>query len=527
MEITLPSSYSLNEVEGERCPIPLIAESSTDGILQFKQLCSMLRVKVKDIPATTTSLTFRFYCGSQYVNINGNLSLRGSSGQSYLEITSLSNSASSLNKIAVTMPDNNVWRDELDINLPLPTGAYISDNTKGYESIEVIAEADSPADVLRIKCKITDGLWRPARCGARKMTAPLPVFTVRYAGTDYKIVFAPGNLQWQYKNGSTSLQHEVKTVSGITVSQDLTAAESYNGGMFFFANSQYGIMGNANLPARRSTKGEGTLEQKLSSFDSPNHRIDLFVFACSGYRGKISDDNPATNNYVYKPFAVCDGYHWASNGYYGNRDHKLSSSSYLNWGYYNDIAIDQSLTSSYGVGMWDLLDASEWYYLLDDRPGAKQKRGFGTIFNTRGLILLPDNWTWTPSNDQYAFVPFENSTPHYDTNHPEANDNPPTSIVWKDYSAVWSEMQAAGAVFLPAAGSIDPSTNNVVNAGSAGYYWTASAIKEDGESSQYKKAYCFNFGEETSGSTTVRHWRMDRSERHWCRSVRLIRRVKK
>ena len=532
ISFTLPTSYPLEKVAGERCPTPMAAEGAMDGTLQFKQICSMLRVKVKDIPATTTSLQFRFTCGSEYIGVTGNFLMTATQAgeQSAIALSNSSfrsDASSGRHIITVTMDGNNVWRDELDINLPVPIGANISDNTKGYESLQVTTLANSAADILSVKCKIKDGgLWRPARRGARKMTAPLPVFSVKGNGYNYKIIFAPGNLQWQYMNGSASLRHNVHEVSDNPANPVVTAAACYNGGMFFFAQTQYGIMGDKNYPANRSTKGTRKLEKRLEVFNNGLTRIDLFVFASSGFRMQSSSEN---NNYVYKPFAVCDGTHWATNGYYGYRDYNLTSASYYNWGFYNDIAVDQSYTSSYGTGVWDILNASEWYHLLNDRPGAKQKRGFGTISGRKGLILLPDNWTWTPSDDQYAFVPFENNLRYYDSRYaddPTHYDNPPAEFVWKDYTAVWSEMQAAGAVFLPAGGSINPSTNTVVDVGESGYYWTGSAIEENGE---YTKASCLNFGVEYNLSKQAYegHWRMDRSERHWCRSIRLIRRVMK
>lgn len=534
ISFTLPTSYPLEKVAGERCPTPMAAEGAMDGTLQFKQICSMLRVKVKDIPATTTSLQFRFTCGSEYIGVTGNFLMTATQAgeQSAIALSNSSfrsDASSGRHIITVTMDGNNVWRDELDINLPVPIGANISDNTKGYESLQVTTLANSVADILSVKCKIKDGgLWRPARRGARKMTAPLPVFTVKYAGEISKIIFAPGNLQWQYRNGTSELRHDVYAVNNNPATTNLTAPMCYNGGMFFFAQTQYGIMGKLNNPDNRSNRGTESLSRKLKVFNSAANRIDLFVFASSGYRIN-SDSNPETNNYVYKPFAVCDGIHWVTNGYYGNKGNNLTSRSYFNWGFYNDIALGQSYTSSYGTGVWDLLDAAEWYYLLNDRPGAKQKRGFGTIFGRKGLILLPDNWTWTPSDEQYAFVPFENNMRYYDSRYsgdPTHNDNPPAEFVWKNYSAVWGEMQAAGAVFLPAGGSINPSTNAVVDDGESGYYWTASAIEENGE---YYKAYCLNFGVEYNAAKDAYegHWRMDRSQRHWCRSIRLIHRVMK
>lgn len=65
--------------------------------------------------------------------------------------------------------------------------------------------------------------------------------------------------------------------------------------------------------------------------------------------------------------------------------------------------------------------------------------------------------------------------------------------VWKsDYrettSPKWSEMEAAGAVFLPGAGSRDDTDNNPGHVDNQWYYWTSSW---DGDYNY--KAYMLNF----------------------------------
>lgn len=89
---------------------------------------------------------------------------------------------------------------------------------------------------------------------------------------------------------------------------------------------------------------------------------------------------------------------------------------------------------------WRTLTCAEWRYLLLNRNGAASKVGTGRIDGVGGLVILPDWWT-LPSGCTF--------TPGYDP--------------WDRYGRLWwsknrytltqwEAMEAAGAVFLPAAG---------------------------------------------------------------------------
>ncbi len=77
----------------------------------------------------------------------------------------------------------------------------------------------------------------------------------------------------------------------------------------------------------------------------------------------------------------------------------------------------------------------EWDYLLNTRADAASKRGTGNIDGVGGLIILPDSWTLPSGCPQF---------------------NPGLASSYRDWSrnsytsAQWSQMEDAGAVFLPA-----------------------------------------------------------------------------
>ena len=135
---------------------------------------------------------------------------------------------------------------------------------------------------------------------------------------------------------------------------------------------------------------------------------DLFGYGTSGCNG-------------YQPYSTST-YSWS----YPNGN--LMGTS--DWGY-NAIVNGGNQT-----GKWRTLSNAEWRYIFLYRTNASSKYGFGVVQNVnngndvKGVILLPDEWTspglsFTPGNTNWANV----------------------------YTAdEWAQMEAAGAVFLPAAG---------------------------------------------------------------------------
>ena len=110
---------------------------------------------------------------------------------------------------------------------------------------------------------------------------------------------------------------------------------------------------------------------------------------------------------------------------------------------------------------WRTLSTAEWQYLFNygdytsDVRNGKYKTGVTVCSKANCVVLLPDNWDETViSLTDFAALNTcdENSTPK------------------------WSEMQAAGAVCLPAAGDRDGS--HVIHVGVYGFYWSSTAYGE-------------------------------------------------
>ena len=108
-------------------------------------------------------------------------------------------------------------------------------------------------------------------------------------------------------------------------------------------------------------------------------------------------------------------------------------STFVDWG--NHAISNGGNTAN----QWRTLSESEWTYLVSTRPNASSKRGRATINGMYCFVLLPDVWV-LPSGLSFT---------------PDANN-------WTNVYTVeeWAQMEAAGAVCFPAAGSRAGGTNN-------------------------------------------------------------------
>lgn len=124
------------------------------------------------------------------------------------------------------------------------------------------------------------------------------------------------------------------------------------------------------------------------------------------------------------------------------------------------------------AGVWYPLSADEWNFLFLFRDKATDKFGFATVDGVKGLMILPDNWQ-LPS--ECSFRP-ASSTMTYSDGVFTPQELPADIYVLNTYYSTdqsWQKMEAAGAVFLPAAGG--RSKLDCVKLGEAGFYWSCSS----------------------------------------------------
>ena len=180
LDVTLPSSYTLAEVNGTKTPCPMIATNATGSGWTFKQLCGLLRLTVNNIPASAKRLEIDF----NGKKVQGAFSIASdvTPGASTI-VTSATDGTDDI--ITITDLGLSSWTDGMVLNLPLPTGEYAKVTVTAYSSSDIA--------ILTITRPFKDsGNYTAARAKGRKLTASLPVFSV---SASKKVTFAPGNLQ--------------------------------------------------------------------------------------------------------------------------------------------------------------------------------------------------------------------------------------------------------------------------------------------------------------------------------------------
>ena len=190
-----------------------------------------------------------------------------------------------------------------------------------------------------------------------------------------------------------------------------------------------------------------TLNQDVGTNYSSQNVVSLFGYATSGYNhGSI----------CYQPYSTANT---EENYYpYGSSDYSVnlySSTGKADWGY-NAISNGGNTENS----GWRTLTNDEWVYLFNASGGGSGRSDLyrfagGTIHGVLGLIIFPDGFDPTATG---VSITGANTTEGLDF------------TVYSD--ADWDKMEAAGCVFLPAAGYRFPTSVNKV--GEQGQYWSST-----------------------------------------------------
>lgn len=183
---------------------------------------------------------------------------------------------------------------------------------------------------------------------------------------------------------------------------------------FKFADHQWVYLGGTN------GNGQFTTSQSADR--------DLFGWGTSGFDGKYPYSVTSTHNFYYADDFAGTNY---------------------DWGQHCEITNPMNGTVD-PAGIWRTLTASEWSYLLFSRritinSEEKVTYFFCTVGGSRGMLIVPDDWDGsvfkgTPLENIYGLV--DNSITLDETSTPK-----------------WSEVEASGVLFIPAAGCRSMGTN--------------------------------------------------------------------
>ena len=256
----------------------------------------------------------------------------------------------------------------------------------------------------------------------------------------------------------------------------------------------------------------------LQHISSTDHATGTWKFADRQYdffgKKNVSSDSYSITN-------TMDLFCWSESStndfgmhvydYWDNSDPWTSSSQFKDWGTYKTISGDAPMT-------WFTLTSDEWYYLFHTRvhltgdnlrgkaritgvQGHEAVAAYGNAPYTQidGFILLPDDWTPDDVPSGLSFTPSSSTD---------------TSLHNVYTVSEWARMEAAGAMFLPAAGW------------GSNYHDWSSTIANTGHSEAHSVCFQYNYyywhlqtssgsiGNHTDANYDMDWWRM--------RSVRLV-----
>ena len=203
-----------------------------------------------------------------------------------------------------------------------------------------------------------------------------------------------------------------------------------DGGTWRFAKHQYDYVGGTLAVSSWGRQGNVVLREDVA-----------------GDTGL--SDNELIGNASYVGWIDLFGYGTGDNP----TKHSLLNTQYNDWHEWGAHSIVNSGKAG-NTAWWQTLTHTEWKYLLSERTDYASKRGFATVNGVKGFIILPDNSSAT-------VVTY--------SEHGNWENNTITAEGWKAY-------EAAGAVFLPAAGyrsgaDYDGGTNTKQD---HGVYWSSS-----------------------------------------------------
>ena len=207
---------------------------------------------------------------------------------------------------------------------------------------------------------------------------------------------------------------------------------------------------------------KGNLQYKASTttWRFADHQYDFVGDDTYGnvYENGVKSDNTRIGENRYTGWI--DLFGW------GTGNNPTASSRFDDYSHFVDWGVN-TITGGGAANTWRTLSVVEWDYIFVNRPNASSKRGLATVDEVHGLVLLPDNWT------------MPNGITSLNTTLSDWTDN--------EYDvSQWAQMEASGAVFLPASGQ------GSGQIGEVGPYW--SYISAEGNDHPQDYEYTDNDG---------------------------------
>ena len=406
LTISLPDSYELAQVQDAMVPPMMIATNAPDGALEFKHIGAVLRFTLNSVPKQTRSITFDF----NGKKVQGEFTLSDvAPGTTAVEAVDTEGDD---DIITVLTPGISEFTSGLVVNIPVPLGTY------GNVTITTLDEDSHKINGLTLPVK-KSAAWAPSRKALGKREVTLPVFTLNADGK--KVVFAPGNLQ--------------AVIGTAAVANGAPAVAS----QWKFASEQYDCVG------RGTTAGDGgTNHANLAE----GATVDLFCFVGA--------------NATYDSYGLVIAQDAASATHYGNTASETLKSDF-----------GHNIIEDYTPDTWETPLSAEQVYVftgrqsgvlttLNGKPARYVRikiKDVPTFYNATAAT----SWKAAPFTHRFGLLLFPDKYEHpSDVALPPADNINAAKIKWEpgetdtklvEYTlSDWEKLEAAGCVFLPAAG---------------------------------------------------------------------------
>ena len=466
LTVTIPDTYLWTaDGDGKQIlDVPMAARSTDGNRLYFKHLTAAITVEITNYYGfavlVDSVVVMSSNAGTQY-QISGATSIILNNAE--MGINTNNNPTSAEKKVKVIFGDGAHalkinQGDTKKVQVPvLPVGA----GNKFSISVTVHKDGNQAVNRTFTKTQVTGGAMGRAKMAYAGHTVGY-LFSI---GNNKKVIISQGNLQYQASSKE-----------------------------WRFATNQYDYIG--------ANAGNTTANDRASQA----YWIDLFGWGTSGWNNgntyympyDIGSNGTPNQGYGYGPTKE-NAYTFSLTGIYAEAD----------WGVHNKIS-----NGGNAVGMWRTLSNSETGILFKNRSTITQNMPSGTnkeearfikalVGNTLGVILFPDNYIH-PNDVVLSY-------------HNRCYNSIDKNYSFSDFAIGandWPKMEAAGAIFLPAAGFREGGSNiNVSHAGSVALYWSATSYPP---TLAHGKSYSIKFCDGESSSVT------ENSLRHLGCSVRLV-----
>ena len=280
------------------------------------------------------------------------------------------------------------------------------------------------------------------------------------AGTysTFRILFTAADGSICSKSANTGITVERGKITTITLSSLTFTAHRFtvsNSSTVVFSPGNLQYIGSAATPywkfADRQTDYFGTTTGQNST--ATNVDRDLFGWGTSGYHN--SGDSYNTNYYPYSTSTSTVNTYYNYNGYGPSTNmtdpNLTGTSAEYDWGVHNAIRNGGNAQSQ-----WHKLSYDDWRAVMFNRSATTRYAKAQIAGSINGVIVFPDDYVHPDGVAALNSVNTSNAA--YTTNAYSLSD--------------WFKMEAAGVVFLPAAGYRYGSS--VYYVGSYGNYWSSS-----------------------------------------------------